>query len=221
MTQTSNQHTIGRRKFLRTGCLTAAGVGVAACGGLGLAATYQPKIDLPATHYPEGDQTMTKKILIVYASKAGSTAEIAARIGQRIAKNNTAVDVLPVGKAGDLDGYSAVIVGSAIRTGSVLPEALAFIEKNQAALAQIPFHVFVACMTLNEDTEANRKTVSAYLDPVRALVKPASEGLFAGVMNLNKLPLFEKLLIRMMKAPQGDFRKWDLIDAWAGNLAAG
>lgn len=164
---------------------------------------------------------MTKKILIVYASKAGSTAEIAARIGQRIAKNNTAVDVLPVGKAGDLDGYSAVIVGSAIRTGSVLPEALAFIEKNQAALAQIPFHVFVACMTLNEDTEANRKTVSAYLDPVRALVKPASEGLFAGVMNLNKLPLFEKLLIRMMKAPQGDFRKWDLIDAWAGNLAAG
>lgn len=220
MTSQSNSHMIGRRKFLRTGCLTAAGIGVVACGGLGLAASYQPKIDLPTTHFPEGDQTMTKKILIAYASKAGSTAEIAARMGQMIAKNNTSVDVLPVNQVSDLSPYSAVIVGSAIRTSNVLPDALSFIEKNQAALQKIPFHVFIACMTLNEDTEANRETVSAYLDPVRALVKPATEGLFAGKMDLGKLPLFEQLLIRMMKAPRGDFRNWEQINAWAGNLSS-
>ncbi len=163
---------------------------------------------------------MTRKILIAYASKAGSTAEIATRMGQTLVKNNIAVDVLPVNKVSDLSAYSAVIVGSAIRMSKPLPEVLTFIEKNQAVLQKIPFHVFIACMTLNEDTEANRKTVSAYLDPVRALVKPTTEGLFAGVMDLGKLPLLEQLMMRMMKAPQGDFRNWDLINGWAGNLSS-
>ncbi len=210
---------MGRRKFLRTGCFAAAGVGVVACGGLGLAATYQPKIDMPSTQYPEGEpNTMNKKILIAYASKAGSTAEIAARMGQTIAKNNATVDVLPVSKVSDLSADSTVIVGSAIRVGKPLPEALSFIEKNQAALQKLPFHMFIVCMTLKDDTEENRKTVSAYLDPIRALVKPATEGLFAGVMDMRKLGLLEQFMIRMMKTPTGDFRNWDLINAWAASV---
>ena len=69
-----------------------------------------------------------------------------------------------------------------------------------------------------DDTEENRKTVSAYLEPLRALVKPASEGLFAGVMDMKKLPLFERLIIKMMKAPEGDFRDWTQISAWAESV---
>jgi menaquinone-dependent protoporphyrinogen oxidase len=205
-----------RRGFLRKGCLTAAAVGVTICGGGALAATYPPKIDFPATTY--GDETMNNRILIAYASKAGSTVEIAAKIGEFLSRQNQSVDVLPVAKVTDLSAYSAVIVGSAIRMGQVLPEAMKFIRANQAALAQKTFSTFIVCMTLKDDTEANRQTVSAYLDPVRALVKPASEGLFAGVMDLRKLPLFERLISKALKAPEGDFRRWDQIQAWADTV---
>jgi menaquinone-dependent protoporphyrinogen oxidase len=203
-----------RRGFLRKGCLTAAAVGVTVCGGGALAATYQPKIDFPTTTFRE--KTMNNRILIAYASKAGSTAEIAMKIGETLTKANQPVDVMPVAKVTDLSPYSSVILGSAIRMGQVLPDAMKFIQSNQAALAQKTFSTFIVCMTLNDDTEANRKTVSAYLDPLRALIKPSSEGMFAGVMDLRKLPLFERLIIKAMKAPEGDFRKWDAIQAWAG-----
>jgi menaquinone-dependent protoporphyrinogen oxidase len=138
-------------------------------------------------------------------------------MGEIAARNNLAVEVLPVEKVTDLGPYRTVILGSAIRTGNLLPEVMTFIEKNQAALQQKAFSVFIVCMTLQEDTQENRQKVSAYLDPVRALVKPASEGLFAGVMNPSKLKLLERLIILAMKTPSGDFRKWDQINAWAGS----
>ena len=208
-----------RRKFLKTGCLVAAGTGLALCDGTALAATYQPPIDLPSTAY--GPAASANRVLVAYASKAGSTAGIAARIAETLAQRGAAVDLRPAALVSDLAPYRAVVAGSAIRTGHLLPEMMSFIEKNQAALQQKPFSAFIACMTLAQDTPANRQTVSAYLDPLRALVRPASEGLFAGVMDLDRLPLFERLIILAMQAPRGDFRSWDAIRAWANSLPVG
>jgi len=163
---------------------------------------------------------MDKKILITYASKAGSTAETAARMGEMLAGQNAQVDVLPVEKVGDLSAYHAVLLGSAIRMGQLLPEVVKFVEANQAALQQKAFNVFFLCMTLEKDTPENRQTVSAYLEPVRALVKPASEGMFAGVMEPKKLSLLERMMMKAMKTPVGDFRNWEQINAWAQSAAA-
>lgn len=212
---------ISRRRFLKTGCITAAAVGVTVCGGgAALAAADQPKIILPS--YTYGDQSMdnNNRILLAYDSKAGSTAEVAARIGEILSKHALAVDVLPVAKVTGLTPYRSVIVGSAIRAGKVLPDITAFVQKNQSALQQKSLSLFVVCLTLKDDTAENRKIVAAYLDPLRALVKPAAEGLFAGVMNLQKLGFVERLMMKMMKSPEGDFRKWDQIEAWAESLAA-
>ena len=210
---------INRRGFLKTGLIVTAAVGVTVCGGGALAATYQPPVDLPSASL--GPAGAGERALVVYGSKAGSTAQIAARIGEvlpAVAGRGLAVDVLPVSKAGDLAPYRTVIVGSAIRMGRVLPEVMTFIEKNQSVLQQKAFSLFVACMTLQQDTPENRKTVSAYLDPVRALVQPASEGLFAGVLDPGKLPLLDRLIIAAMQAPTGDFRNWPQISAWSEKL---
>lgn len=161
---------------------------------------------------------MEKHILVTYASKAGSTAEVAARIGEILARRGCTVDVMPVSKVTGLEAYSAVVVGSAIRIGKLLPEAMTFIEKNQTVLQQKPFSVFLVCMTMNQEDEASRQTVSAYLDPVRLLVKPACEGLFAGVIDPGRVGLLDRMAIKMIKAPIGDFRKWDRITAWAESL---
>jgi menaquinone-dependent protoporphyrinogen oxidase len=130
------------------------------------------------------------------------------------------VDVLPVEKAGDLSAYQAVVLGSAIRMGQLLPEVVKFVEANQAVLQQKSFNVFFLCMTLEKDTPENRQTVSAYLEPLRALVKPASEGMFAGVMEPKKLSLLERMMMKAMKTPVGDFRNWEQINAWAQSAAA-
>ncbi len=164
---------------------------------------------------------MGNRILVTYASKAGSTAEVAACIAETLSKRNVSVDVLPVDRVTDLVPYNAVILGSAIRAGRPIPEAMKFVKKNQAALQQKVFSVFIVCLTLKDDTEANRKTVSAYLAPIRALVKPASEGLFAGVMDLSKLWFIWRFIMKKMKSPEGDYRKWDEISAWAESVPLG
>jgi menaquinone-dependent protoporphyrinogen oxidase len=206
-----------RRKFLNKGCLIAAGAGVAVCAGGGVFAAYQPKIDQPAASF--GDPAASQRALVGYATKAGSTAQVAVKMGQMLAQRSLPADARPLASVTDLAPYHTVVLGSPIRAGSLLPEALTFIQQNQAALQQKAFHIFILCMTLATDTEDNRNKVSAYLDPVRALVKPASEGLFAGVMDLNKLRGIERLIILAMKTSIGDYRKWDQINAWTEHIA--
>ena len=161
------------------------------------------------------------KILVTYATKAGSTAEVAAEIGRVIeSKGGCQVDVCPVGKLNGVDGYDAVVIGSAIRAGKWLPEATKFVEKHRDALGRVPVALFAVCLTLKDDTEENRRTVAAYLDPVRQVVQPVEVGLFAGVMDYSKLPFILRLLMKAMKSPQGDFRDWEAITSWATDIAA-
>ena len=69
-------------------------------------------------------------ILIAYASKYGSTKEVAERIAQRLQKSGKQAEVKPVGQVADLGKAEAVIVGSALYQGGWLPEATAFVRKN-------------------------------------------------------------------------------------------
>ena len=161
------------------------------------------------------------KILVAYATKAGSTAEVAAEIGRVVeSKGGCKVDVHPVGKVKEVGGYDAVIIGSAIRAGKWLPEATKFVEKHRDALSQVPVAFFTVCLTLSEDTEENRRTVAAYLDPVREIVQPVDVGLFAGMMDSSKLSFLLRLMMKKMKSPEGDFRDWEAIRDWAGQVRA-
>jgi menaquinone-dependent protoporphyrinogen oxidase len=99
-----------------------------------------------------------------------------------------------------------------------MPEAVDFVETNQEALTQMPVAYFVVCATLQQDTEENRRTVAAYLDPLRQLVEPVKEGLFAGAIDRSKLPLPLRLILKAMKAGEGDWRDWDAIRAWAADV---
>ena len=159
------------------------------------------------------------RILVAYATKAGSTADAAAEIGRVIEnKSGYKVDVRPVGKLKDVDGYDAVIIGSAIRAGKWLPEATKFVEKHRDALSQVPVAYFTVCLTMMEDTEENRREVAAYLDPVCEIVQPVDVGLFAGVMDYSKLSFLLRLMMKKMRSPEGDFRDWEAIRAWAGQV---
>jgi hypothetical protein len=69
-----------------------------------------------------------------------------------------------------------------------------------------------------------REHVSAWMEPVRSLAKPISEGLFAGALDISKIPSFaDRLKFRLSVAfgvwSEGDHRDWNAIQAWSEKLA--
>lgn len=159
------------------------------------------------------------KILVAYATKAGSTGEIAQKIAQILRQSGAQVDVRLVKNIANLNSYNSLVIGSAIRAGAWLPHVVEFVENNQATLKQMSVAYFAVCLTLQEDTPENRQTVRAYLDPVCDLVTPLDVGLFAGQLDYQRLNLVESLMLKMMKAPAGDYRDWSAIETWAKTLA--
>jgi menaquinone-dependent protoporphyrinogen oxidase len=159
-----------------------------------------------------------KKVLVTYATRAGSTAEIAEKIGETLASQGAVVEVLPVKNVTDAKGYSAVVIGSGVRFSQWLPEAVKFLDQNQETLKGIPTAFFAVYLMNMGDDETSRMNRSAYLDPARKLVKPKSEAFFPGVGDMSKVSIFERMIGKAVKSPEGDFRDWQAIQAWAESL---
>ena len=161
---------ITRRRFL-TLAGGAVGATAVSCGGLAVLGTRQPAVEFAKSSCGSEDE-MGKGVLVAYASRCGSTGEIAETIGQALCERGAAADVRLAKEVTDICEYRAVMVGSAVRAGHGLPEAVDFVKAHQEALGGMPMGYFLACLTMMEDTEEARREAAAYLDPVRELVEP-------------------------------------------------
>jgi menaquinone-dependent protoporphyrinogen oxidase len=167
---------------------------------------------------------MGNKILVTYASRFGSTAGVAEAIRKTLTESGAQVDVLPMREVKDLSQYQAVIAGSAINAGTWLPEAMQFLQTHREELNQKPFAAFLVCMTLAmRNANQYRGHVADWLAPVRALVRPTSEGLFAGRLDIGKISSFsDRLKFRLSVLfgvwKEGDHRDWNAIRTWTENL---
>ena len=168
-----------------------------------------------------------KKVLVAYASYCGTTGGVAETIGQVLCDRGAAVDVRLVKNMDDLNSYQAVIIGSAIRSASWWPEAINFVKENKKRLSRIPVVYFLTCLALYKDTEGSRRVARSYMEPVLKAVpdvKPMDMGFFAGVLDYSKLNLMYRTVMKykMKKqgVPEGDFRDWSAIRAWAENLCS-
>ena len=144
-------------------------------------------------------------------------------MGKTPEKSSAQVDVLPVQEVKDLSPYQAVVVGSAIQAAQWLPEAMQFVRDHQSELARKPFATFLVCMTLAMKKGDYRDQVADWLASVRALVRPVSEGLFAGVLNVRQVRslgdrLKFRLSVMMDVWSEGDHRDWNAIRSWAESL---
>ncbi len=166
---------------------------------------------------------MNDKILVTYASRNGATAGVAEAIGRTLAEGGVPVEVQRMQEVTDLAPYRAVVAGSAIHAGEWLPEAMQFVHDHQAELRSKPFAAFLVCMTMSMPNPQYREHVATWLEPVRRMVRPVSEGLFAGALHLDKIPSLGDrvkfwLSIKMGVWSEGDHRDWNAIRAWADSI---
>jgi len=164
------------------------------------------------------------RLLVTYATRAGSTAEVAAAIGETLAARGMTVDVAPVTSRPSLSGYDAVVLCSAIRMSAWLGDMMDFVKANQAALKKVPVALVTLHILNTGDDEASRAARLAYTAPVRQLLSPVEDVFFAGKIDYSTLSFLDRLMAKAVEqqtgTPPGDYRDWNAMRAWANGTLA-
>jgi menaquinone-dependent protoporphyrinogen oxidase len=167
------------------------------------------------------EDEMVTEVLVAYATKHGATAEIAEKIGRVLHQAGLRTDVLPVDRVDDLSRYNAFVLGSAVYVGQWRKEAAAFLEANEETLGERPVWLFSSGPLGEGDPVELMKgwRFPEELQPIADRIRPRDIVFFHGVLDPEKLGLAEKLIVKGIKAPVGDFRDWEAIDSWAAAIA--
>ena len=161
---------------------------------------------------------MAERILVAYATRYGSTAEVAEAIGDELRKAGVEVDVLPVGEVQDLSPYRAAVIGSPIYMGKWLPDAQVFVERHQQHLRAIPVAYFAVGITVADGGPEDLRKAEASMDQVRMLVTPVDIGIFPGKLESGLLSLPDHTIFKLIQTEEGDFRDLDGVRAWTQAL---
>ena len=191
-----------------------------------------------------------KRILVTYATNAGSTAEIAEAVAEGLAGNGMNVEVKTLDAVTTPASYDAIVVGGPMIFGWHR-KARAFLTQHQALLRRVPVAYFMVALSLVNDAEEAGVGTHIYQDPDLATTpenptalsfrerftsathylqpalqcapeaSPVSIAFFNGKLDYNRLNLFERWFVRLaFNAPEGDFRNWPIIQEWAESLSA-
>ncbi|MGA9399159.1 MAG: flavodoxin domain-containing protein [Anaerolineaceae bacterium] len=191
---------------------------------------------------------MKKKILVTYATNAGSTADVAELVKTALANKQLDVELRPLGEVLSVEAYDAVVVGAPMLLGWQR-SAKKFIHEHQDELAKKPVAFFLTAMSLIENRKTQVDGVSIQVDPglakpprnpkrlsfkelyalplnyVRPIlkaaprVKPLAIGLFGGYLNLFTLSWPARLFVLLViQAKPGDLRDESFIKNWAINV---
>jgi menaquinone-dependent protoporphyrinogen oxidase len=155
---------------------------------------------------------MQRPILIAYATKHGSTAEVATAIAATLRRSGLDAEVVPAAAVHSLEEYSGVVLGGALYMGRWHSDAIAFLRRLEPELAERTFAVFaMGPREVETETAGSRAQLEKALVKVPAL-EPAAVAIFGGVHDpsqhrfpFNRMPAF-------------DARDWDVIEAWTQDL---
>ena len=156
-------------------------------------------------------------VLIAYASKHGSTQGIAERIAQKLRQLGKQAEARPLDEVSDPGSYEALVIGSAIYYGSWMKEATEWVHRNRAVAAKLPVWLFSVGPLGTEIKDAEQQPNE--LSEFQQAIKPREHRVFFGVLDHHRLSFAERMVVKAVRAPEGDFRDWEAIDAWAASIA--
>jgi len=157
------------------------------------------------------------KVLVTAASRHGATTEVAASIGAALQAAGLEVHVLLPAEVTGLDGYDAAVIGSAVYVGHWLEAVRDLVEREKVALSRIPVWLFSSGPVGDPPKPADESVDSV---PLAELVGARGHVVFGGQVDRKRLGFGEKAIMAAVRAPEGDFRSWSEIEAWANEIAA-
>lgn len=187
------------------------------------------------------------RVLVTYATMAGSTAGVAEAIAKELIERGIETDTRPMQEVSGLAGYDGVVAGGPMIMGWHR-EARAFLRRHRNEWSRVPLAVFVTAASLTATEDIDRAAavfvdprlpkppaqpgrlsfreryarLPNYLRPVYAAARPAapaSVGVFGGRLEFGRLKWWAVLFVALVvRAPAGDRRNWDAIREWAAAL---
>jgi menaquinone-dependent protoporphyrinogen oxidase len=167
-------------------------------------------------------------VVVGYASRHGATQQIAERLAETLGAAGLGVRIGPVGSV-DLAAGEAFVIGSATYFGHWLKEATEFVHQHREVLAGAPVWLFSSGPLGDEATDAHGEDPRTSAEPkelaeLREAVHPRDHRVFFGVLDPDSLRIRERM-VRALPAgrqllPEGDFRDWADIEAWAQGIAS-
>ncbi len=189
-----------------------------------------------------------QRILVVYATNSGTTADVAKAVGEELGKDGAQVDVRRIDEVTGVEPYSAVVIGAPMIVGWHRA-AVGFVKKHRQALGRIPVAYFVTAMSLTDTgvkdvkgmpvcadpmllkpphtpgklgLKENYATIPHYLDPVlpsKTGVTPVNVAFFGGKLQMYRLKWWQALFVMIViQAPPGGSFNWPFIRDWAASL---
>jgi len=152
-------------------------------------------------------------VLLAFATKQGFTGEVADAVASVLREAGLDVELRPAGEVRDVAGHRAVVLGAPLYMGRWHRDARRLLRRNRKALAELPVAVFA--LGPLSDEESQRRGAERQLR--RALARaaglePAAVAVFAGALDP------ARLRFPFNRMPAGDWRDWDAIRGWAGEL---
>jgi menaquinone-dependent protoporphyrinogen oxidase len=166
------------------------------------------------------------KLLVSAASKHGAAIEVAEEIGKQLREelqerdegDSVVVEVYPAEQVDLVEGYDAVVLGSAVYAGHWMEAARDLASEHAEALAEKPTWLF-SVGPVGEPPKPEEDPVD--VAPILEATKARDHRIFAGKLDRSALGFAEKAIVLALRAPEGDFRDWEDIRAWARGIAAG
>lgn len=160
-------------------------------------------------------------VLVAFASKRGSTEEIARAVARGLEEEGLTVDCREAAEVRDLSPYRAVVLGSAVYIKRWRGDAKGFLRRHGRTLARRPFWVFSSGPVGDPEQQAD----ATWLEPPRIVKKVEALGAREHVVFGGRVPTdphgpMERTMAQNTPDEYRDRRDWDEIRAWASGIAA-
>jgi len=158
-------------------------------------------------------------VLVTYATRTGSTEEVARAVGETLRHDGLAVEVMPVKDVHSLGRSEAVVLCVPLYMGRLHKDARQFLSANREALMKVPVALFVLGPVQN--VEKDWKGAQQQLEKELAKfpwLSPVAKHVVGGKFDPAKLGFPFNFV--MKKMPVRDVRDWNAIHDLANGLAA-
>lgn len=160
------------------------------------------------------------RVLVVVASRHGSTLELAQAMGQALRSHGATAEIhgvedVPVVGPGSVEDFDGVVLGSALYSQRWLEPAVRFAADRSQALRGRPVWLFSSGAVGNPDMHLG----PVELDELQQLTGAREHRVFPGRLDENGLDARERQVVRELGAAGGDYRDWAAVRAWAAHVA--